>query len=98
MRRAAGKAEPAHLDDLPLDRETASLPDPAQALDDPVIADFLGHAAIFADHKLALMRVLDVGAGDECARGLDLMDQLVREQKIERPVDRRRPELATAAL
>ena len=41
--------------------------------------------------------MLDVAAGDKCARSLDLVDQLVGEQEFERPVDGRRPQLAAPA-
>ena len=62
------------------------------------VPELLGGAAIVADHELAFVRMLDIAAGDERARSLDLVDQLVREQEFEGPVDGRRPELAAAAL
>jgi hypothetical protein len=52
-----------------------------QASHDLFVLDLLGRAAILADHELALVRMLDITAGDECARRLDLVDQLVSEQK-----------------
>ena len=44
------------------------------------------------------MRMLDIPAGDKGVGGLDLMNELVSEQKIERAVDRPRAELAAFLL
>jgi hypothetical protein len=95
---AAGGTQPANLDDLPGNGKAAIFAEPAQALYDRLILDFFGGPAIVADHKLAFVRVLDIVAGDKSAGTLDLMDQLVRKQKIERAVYRRRTELATLVL
>src|SRR5882724_1034708 len=95
---AAGGAQPAGLDDLPLDGKTPSFAQPAQAPHDFVVADLLGGTTVFADHELALMRMLDVAAGDKGVGGLDLMNELVGEQKIERAVNCRRAELAAFLL
>src|SRR6266446_542541 len=95
---AAGGAQPAGLDDLPLDGKTPPFAQPAQAPHDFVVADLLGGTAVFADHELALMRMLDVAAGDKRVGGLGLMDELVGEQKIEGAVDGRRAELAALLL
>src|SRR5947209_2599874 len=95
--RAAGGAQSARLDDLPLDGKTPALPEPSQDLHDLVVADLFGGAAIVADHELSFVRMLDIAAGDKGARSLDLVDQLVGEQKFERPVDSRRPQLAAPA-
>src|SRR6266436_1843100 len=95
---AAGGAQPAGLDDLPLDGKTPPFAQPAQAPHDFVVADLLSGTTVFADHELALMRMLDVAAGDKGVGGLDLMNELVGDQKIERAVDRRRAELAALLL
>src|SRR5438132_9277076 len=95
---AAGGAQPAGLDDLALDGKTPPFAQPAQAPHYFVVADLLGGATVLADHELALMRMLDVAAGDKGVGGLDLMNELVGEQKIERAIDRRRPELAALLL
>src|SRR5712671_4315893 len=97
LRRAAGGAQPARLDDLPLDGKTPPLPQAAQALYNVVVAQLFGGAAIVADHELAFVRMLDIATGDERARGLDLVDQLVRQQEFERTVDGRRTQLAAPA-
>src|SRR3984893_6068248 len=91
---AAGGAQPAGLDDLPLDGKTPPFAQATQAPHDFGVADLLGGTAVFADHELALVRMLDVAARDKGVGGLDLMNKLVGEQKIERAVDRRRAELA----
>src|SRR5690349_6134607 len=85
---AASGAQPAGLDDLPLDSKTPPFAQPTQAPYDFVVADLLGGATVLADHELALMRMLDILAGDKGVGGLDLMNELVGEQKIERAVDR----------
>jgi hypothetical protein len=95
---AAGRTQSSCLDNLPFYGKAPVLAEPAQALNDLVVTDLLCRTAIFANHELALMRVVDITAGDIGARRLDLMDQLVREQKFERAVDGRRPELAAPAL
>jgi hypothetical protein len=95
---AAGGAQPAGLDDLPLDGKTPPFTQPAQAPHDFVVADLLGGTTVFADHELALMRMLDIAAGDKRVGGFDLMNELVGDQKIERAVDRRRAELAALLL
>src|SRR5271165_540594 len=96
--RAAGGAKSPRLDDLPFDGIAPPLAEPAQAPHDIFVAELFGGAAIVADHELAFVGMLDIPAGDERARSLDLVDQLVREQEFERPVDGRRPELSAAAL
>src|SRR6185437_15345609 len=88
----ARRAEAADLDDLPFDDIAAAFADPPHGLDDLVVSDLFGRPAIFANHELALMGMLDIDAGDKRARGLDLVDQLVGEQEFERPVNRWRPE------
>lgn len=104
MRGAAGGTQPANLDDLPGHGEAAILAEPAQALHDGLVLDFFGSTAIVADHKLAFVRVLDIVAGDKSAGALDLVNQLVGKQKIERAIDcwrtklGWRPELAALAL
>lgn len=98
MDGSAGGAQPARFDDLPGDGEAAIRAEPAQRFDDCVVLDFLGRAAIVADHELALMRMLDIVAGDERADALDLVNELVREQKVERAIDGRWAELAPFAL
>src|SRR5882724_6138062 len=95
---AAGGAPPAGLDDLALDGKTPPFAQPTQAPHDFVVANLLGGATVLADHELAFMRMLDVAAGDKGVGGLDLMNELVGEQKIERAVDRRRAELAAFLL
>jgi hypothetical protein len=95
---AAGRTQSSRLDDLPFHGKASVFAEPAQAFDDLVVTDLLCRAAIFANHELALMRVVDITAGDIGARRLDLMDQLVSEQEFERAVDGRRPELAAPAL
>lgn len=98
MRSAAGRTQPANLDDLPGDGKAAILAEPPQTLHDCLVLDFLGGPAIVADHKLAFVRVLDVVTGDKSAGALDLMDQLVGKQKIERAIDCWRTKLAALAL
>lgn len=98
MRSAAGETQAAYLDDLPGDGKAAILAEPAQALYDRLVLDFFGGPAIVADHKLAFMRMLDVVAGDKSAGALDLMNEFVGQQKIERAIDCWRPKLAALAL
>ncbi len=98
MRGAAGGTQSANLDDLPGHGKAAILAEPTQALNDCLVLDFLGGAAIVADHKLAFVRMLDVVAGDKSTGALDLMDQLVGKQKIERAIDCRRTKLAALVL
>jgi hypothetical protein len=104
MRGATGGTQPANLDDLPGNGKAAILTEPPQALHDRLVLDFLGSPAIVADHKLAFVRVLDIVAGDKSAGTLDLMNELVGKQKIERAIHRwrtklgRRTELAALAL
>src|SRR2546421_10550677 len=74
---AAGGTQPAGLDDLPLDGKTPPFAEPPQAPHDFIVADLLGGAAVFADHELALMRMLDIAAGDQSVGGLDLMNEVV---------------------
>src|SRR5690348_4454765 len=96
--RATGRAQTAGLDDLPLDGKAPSLTEPAQAPHDLLVAQLFGGSTIVADHELAFVRMFDIAASNECARSLDLVDQLVREQEFERTVDGGRPELAAPAL
>ena len=98
MSAAADGTQPAGFDHLPLDGETPFFAKSAQAIDNPVVSDLLGRAAILADHELALMRVLSIAAGDKRVGGFHLVDQLVGEQEIERTVDGWRTELAAPAL
>jgi hypothetical protein len=98
MRGATGGTQPANLDDLPGNGKAAILAEPAQALYDRLVLDFFGGSAIVADHKLAFVRVLDIMAGDKSAGTLDLMNQLVGKQKIERAIHGWRTELATLVL
>jgi len=98
MRCATGRTQSANLDNLPGDGKAAIFAEPAQALYDCLIVDLFGGAAIVADHKLAFVRVLDVVTGNKSARALDLMDQLVGKQKIERAIDCRRTKLAALTL
>src|SRR5262245_20647889 len=73
---AAGGAQPAGLDDLPLDGKTPPFAEAPQAPHDFVVADLLGGATVLADHELAFMRMLDVAAGDKGVGGLDLVNEL----------------------
>ena len=98
MRGAAGGTQPARLDDLPADGKAAILAEPAQALDDRIVLKLLGRTAIVANHELALVRMLDIVAGDKRADALDLVDELVRHQKIEGAIDGRRTDLAAFAV
>src|ERR1700760_2636550 len=65
--RAAGWAQSARLDYLALDGKTSSFPEAPQALQDFVVAEFFGGAAIVADHELAFVRMLGIATGDERA-------------------------------
>src|SRR5215469_7450326 len=95
---AAGGAQPASLYDLPLYGKTPPFAQPAQAPYDLVVAQLLGGAAVFADHELALMRMLDVATGDKGVGGLDLMNEFVGDEKIECAIDRRWTKLAALLL
>ena len=92
-RGAAGWAEAPSLDDLPGDGKAAILAELAQALDDRLVLDFLGGAAIVANHELAFVRMLDIVARNKGADAFDFVNQLVRDQKIERTINRRWPSL-----
>jgi len=98
MGRAAGGAQPARFDDLSGDGKAAVFAEPAQALHDCVVLDFLGRAAIVANHELAFVRMLDIVASDEGADAFDLVNELVREQEVERAINRGGAELAALAL
>lgn len=86
------------FDNLPFDGKAPSLAEPTQTLHDVIIVQLLGGTAIVADHELALVRIPNIAAGNKRTGRLDLVDELVREQEIERPVDGGWPELPSAAL
>jgi hypothetical protein len=98
MRRPAGGAQPARFDDLPRDGKAAVFAEATQALHDRVVLDLLGHSTIVADHELALVRVLDIAAGNKGADTFDFVDQQMGKKKVERTVDGGRPEFAPLAL
>ena len=98
MRRAAGGTQSARLDDVSADGKAAILAEAAQAAHNRLILYFLGGAAIVANHELALVRMLGVIAGDKRAHTFDFMDELVQQQKIERAINRRRPDLSALIL
>src|SRR5579883_412447 len=86
-RGAAGAAEPAQLDDLPIDLEAERAAMPPQRLRDRVVVQLLRRSAIRADDELAVMRMIDIGAAGESVEALDAMDELLLEQEIDRPID-----------
>ena len=98
VRRSARGTQAARLDDLAGNRKTPILAKPAQAFDDRLVLDLLGGAAIIADHELALVRVVSVIACDKGAHTLDFVHELVRQQEIQRAINRWRPEFAALAL
>src|SRR5215469_7491514 len=70
----ARRTQSARLDDLPLNGKAPPFAELTQALHDGFVLDLFGRAAVFANHELALMRMLDIAAGDKRARCLDLVN------------------------
>ena len=61
-----------------------------QGFADGLIVDLSGTATAVTDHEMPAMGLVGRDATDKCVERLDAVDKTVHEEKLERPIDRRR--------
>lgn len=91
-------AQPAQLDDLLVHFEAVRGRRGRKPFGELFTRDFERVAAALADEELALMRLADFAAGDECVARFDAMNEPMLDEKIERAIDGRGRHAATLRL